>query len=110
MVELPKYSGSWGSIDSQESADAKPTDSKAKGSKSKDGAMEKTTSAEKGKRTVSEKELPALPVDAKEFSEKTSSYYDDASDEEEARGVAVSVSVTVAKTGSKRIEYSRKLS
>ena len=85
MVELPKYSGSWGSMDS-------------------DGSAEK----EKGKEVVREKKLPALPDDArKSGAVKVSSYYDDASDEEEARDAR---SVGVARPSSKRIEYTRKMS
>ncbi|KAJ4313081.1 hypothetical protein N0V94_007115 [Neodidymelliopsis sp. IMI 364377] len=85
MVELPKYSGSWASADSRES-----------------GGEEKTKEAPRR-----EKELPALPSEKEEkgVKVKVSSYYDDASDEEEAReGNAA------AKSASKRMEMSRKLS
>lgn len=96
MVELPKYSGSWGSVDTTEE----------KENLGKGGKNEKNE-----KRTgqgLSEKELPALPDDAKERVVKLSSYYDDASDEEEARDVYVKSGM--AKTSSRRIEYNRRLS
>jgi hypothetical protein len=88
MVELPKYSGSWDSMDSRD-----------------------TIEEEKEKKTR-EKELPALPKGSEERDEKEygkvtvkiSSYYDDASDEEEARDVGVT------STLAKRVERSRKLS
>lgn len=92
MVELPKYSGSWGSVDSQESVEEK------KGLQ--DG---EPTGTELSKRR--DKELPKLPEDGnKKVQGKMTSYYDDASDEEEARDIGV------ARTSSKRTEMSRKLS
>lgn len=94
MVELPKYSESWGTIDSQDSMDTKKPRRccKRKGSESDS--------------KIAEKELPELPEDVDEKNEHviTTSYYDDASDEEEAREVGV------ARTSSKRVELSRKLS
>jgi hypothetical protein len=85
MVELPKYSGSWASADSRES-----------------GGEEKMKEVPRR-----EKELPALPSEKEEkvVKVKVSSYYDDASDEEEAREGNVA-----AKSASKRMEMSRKLS
>ena len=104
MVELPKYSGSWGTIDSQESA----------GGRDNGGSNEKSEGGKIGgmASTVREKELPALPQEAREGGAKTNNYYDDASDEEEAReATATKVRyVSVARTSSKRIEYNRKMS
>jgi hypothetical protein len=102
MVELPKYSGSWDTVDSQESADEKI----------KDKGLGKGDEKAAGVTRVREKELPALPEDAREDGVKANSYYDDASDEEEAREAkATEVRyVGVARPSSKRIEYSRKMS
>ncbi|KAJ8107852.1 hypothetical protein OPT61_g8579 [Boeremia exigua] len=89
MVELPKYSGSWGSVDSQESG----------AEKGKEGEGEKTGLRGKSDAVrVREKELPALPEDVRKELNGFSSYYDDASDEEEARDVGV------ARTNSKKVE------
>lgn len=67
---------------------------KSGGSKDKEGVVE---GKEDGAVRVSEKELPALPEGAGKGG-VMSSYYDDASDEEEAREVGV------ARTTSKRVE------
>ncbi|KZM26891.1 hypothetical protein ST47_g1976 [Ascochyta rabiei] len=93
MVELPKYSGSWKSVDSQESMEEK------------DIPGGKRIEMVIGDKTR-DKELPRLPEDVEEKNGrvKMSNYYDDASDEEEARDVGV------ARTGSKRPETNRKLS
>jgi hypothetical protein len=98
MVELPKYSGSWGTMNSQESKEEKD---KSNGS----GIHEvgDTSGLEWGM----EKELPALPRDVKSANMGVSSYYDDASDEEEAREES---GVSAAKSSSRRIEFNRKLS
>ena len=102
MVELPKYSGSWGTVDSQESADGKR----------KDEDLGKADEKAAGVTRVREKELPALPEDAREDVARVNSYYDDASDEEEAREAkATEVRyAVVARSSSKRIEFSRKMS
>ena len=94
MVELPKYSGSWGTVDSQESMEEK------KGVQGGTG-----TGTDIGIETR-DKELPKLPedMDEKKAQVKVSSYYDDASDEEEARDVGM------ARASSKRMETNRKLS
>ncbi|KAJ4354852.1 hypothetical protein N0V95_003462 [Ascochyta clinopodiicola] len=93
MIELPKYSGSWKSIDSQESMEEKGTP----GGKTLEMVFD---------HKMRNKELPGLPGDVGERNGqvKVSSYYDDASDEEEARDVGV------ARTGSKRPETNRKKS
>ena len=69
MVTLPKYSGSWGSVDTV-TGEVEKVD-------------EKVEIEDVG---LSEKQLPALPEYVeKEVAVKESSYYEDASDEEEAR-------------------------
>lgn len=95
MVELPKYSGSWDSMDSQESTNMKSV--KAHPMNEKSGA--KTS-------TIREKELPAVPgIGGKEDAKiSNSSFYEDASDEEEAR------EVNPARTSDRKALYNRKMS
>lgn len=97
MVELPKYSGSWGSVGSQECGAAKTDD----GGSVKEGAVGKGDEIR-----LTEKELPAIP----EERARASSYYDDASDEEEAREIGVAREVGIARSSSRRMEFSRKMS
>lgn len=105
MVELPKYDGSWGSVDSGES----------KGSaEEKMDEKERPTGEERGN-VWAGKELPALPEEEEEDLEREKdekvrlgSYYDDASDEEEARvdrGKEAN-----GRLGGRRSEYSRRMS
>ncbi|KAF2996083.1 hypothetical protein E8E13_004551 [Curvularia kusanoi] len=94
MVSLPKYSGSWGSVDTAE-GDAGKVVEKGSG----------TGDVREGGGALKEKDLPALPASAeKEVAIKESSYYDDASDEEEAR----EQHHPLPKTGARRGEYTRK--
>ncbi|KAJ4369298.1 hypothetical protein N0V86_009129 [Didymella sp. IMI 355093] len=100
MVTLPEYPGSWASVDSQESGGSKGQ---------QEGASEKGAGQE-GKQGARvrwcEKELPAVP----EESERASGYYEDASDEEEAREIGIAKEVGIARTSSKRVERSRRMS
>lgn len=97
MVELPQYSGSWGSVGSQERAAAKT----GGGRGVREGAVGKGDETR-----LREKELPALP----EERARAPSYYEDASDEEEAREVGVAREVGLARSSSRRIELSGKMS
>lgn len=73
MVTLPKYSGSWGSVDT------------ATGEVEKVDEKEGDGDVDMGVR-VDQKALPALPKYVEKVgAAKESSYYEDASDEEEAR-------------------------
>ena len=95
MVELPKYSGSWDSMDSQESVDAKGGEAIPAIKKSGVKAS-----------MIREKELPALPqgVGKKDVKISSSSFYDDASDEEEFR------EVDSVRISDMKIQYNRKMS
>lgn len=107
MVTLPKYagSGSLGSVDSRESDGTKEKEGSA-GEQVLGSRNAKEDGRARGMVFVSEKELPPIP----EQSERGSAYYEDASDEEEAREVGVARQVGIARSSSKRIEYSRKMS
>ncbi|KAH6625684.1 hypothetical protein C7974DRAFT_205507 [Boeremia exigua] len=97
MVQLPKYSGSWDSVDSKDSQASGGSVGKEEGGRG-DGAVR-----------VSEKELPALPAGprGRSAAEGMSGYYEDASDEEEARDAD---DIGVARSDSKRVEHAlRKL-
>ncbi|XPT03226.1 hypothetical protein M3J09_012327 [Ascochyta lentis] len=92
MVELPKYSGSWKSVDSQENMQEKGMQG--------DQIIEMVTENKTG-----DKELLQFPEDIDEKGQfDMSSYYDDASDEEAARNVSV------ARISSRKPDMGRKLS
>lgn len=94
MVELPKYDGgltSDGALDSQEGRDMKE----------KAGTQQGKVPGEKEVRW-SEKELPPVPVER-------ASYYEGASDEEEARESGVAREVSNARSSSKRTLRSRRI-
>ena len=95
-------------MDSQKSTDAKQEEEESRTAEEVLGGQ--NTKNEDGKTrgevTFSEKELPPIP----EESERGSTYYEDASDEEEARGVGIARQLGIARSTSKRIEYSRRMS
>lgn len=110
MVTLPRYAGgrSWGSVDSQESTDAKEKGEERRITEEASGGHNTKNEDGKAKGVVmfSEKELPPIP----EESERSPTYYEDASDEEEAREVGIARQVGIARSTSKRIEYGRGMS
>jgi hypothetical protein len=110
MVTLPKYAGSrsWGSMDSQESADAKEKEAAdAHADERRETDRDQARLGDGAKEAQwSEKELPPIP----EESERGSAYYEDASDEEEAREIGVARQVGIARSSSRRVEFSRRIS
>ncbi|KAF3044555.1 hypothetical protein E8E11_004602 [Didymella keratinophila] len=109
MVTLPKYAGSrsWGSIDSQESTDTKEKEPVARADERKETDRDQARLGEGANEVQwSEKELPPIP----EESERGSTYYEDASDEEEAREIGVTRQVGIARSSRRRVEFSRKMS
>lgn len=114
MVSLPKYagSGSWRSVDSHEDDKQeglglgekdRGEDTRAAEGRVVDG---RAGLAEREEVRGGEKELPPIP----EESERGSAYYEDASDEEEAREIGVARQVGLARSSSRRIEFSRRMS
>ena len=108
MVTLPKYAGSrsWGSIDCQESTDTKEKEPVAHADERRETDRDQARLGEGAKEVQwSEKELPSIPE-----GERGSTYYEDASDEEEAREIGFARQVGIARSSSRRVDFSRRMS